>query len=59
MLALGFVVGIGLGVLFFELFSIKHPKTLEEVEMMLEKLNKRKRAIVEDKVSPGAYHWQN
>lgn len=34
-LAIGFVFGIGFGALFFELFSVKHPKTREEAEQLL------------------------
>lgn len=34
-LGIGFVFGIGLGALFFQLFSVKHPKTREEAEQLL------------------------
>lgn len=48
MIVLGFLFGIIIGVLYFELFSIKHPKTLEEVEMMMERLAEQKRVLTEN-----------
>lgn len=34
-LGIGFMFGIAFGALFFELFSVKHPKTREEAEQLL------------------------
>jgi hypothetical protein len=34
-LAIGFIFGVVLGSLFFELCSVKHPKTREEAEQLL------------------------
>lgn len=35
MLALGFIFGIVVGVLYFEMFSIKNPRTFEDAETLL------------------------
>lgn len=55
MITLGFLFGILFGALYFENFSCKNPKNLEEAELLVTHFKTVKET--EEKLQPKAYSW--